>query len=79
MARIETVEITVEGRKKIVNADDPRATGGAQSGIPTREEISKMGKGEVVDWLDAHGVEGAKGKVADLRNQLARILYVDFD
>jgi len=38
-----------------------------------------MGKGEVVDWLDAHGVEGAKGKVADLRNQLARILYVDFD
>jgi hypothetical protein len=25
MARIPTVEITVDGRKKIVNADDPRA------------------------------------------------------
>lgn len=44
--------------------------------IPTRESIATMPKAEVVEWLDAHGVEGAKGKVADLRKTLTEIMFV---
>lgn len=49
----------------------------AKAGIPTREDIATMPKTEVVDWLEAHGVEGAKGKVADLRKSLTEIMYME--
>ena len=45
----------------------------------TREDIDAMRRAEVVDLLAAHGVEGATGKVADLRNWLKKIMFVEID
>ena len=42
----------------------------------TREDIANMPKSEVIDLLAAHGVEGATGKVADLREKLTAIMFV---
>jgi len=81
MARIKTVEITVNGRRKIVNADDPRAAGGArdETGIPSKSDIATMKKGDVIEWLEAHGVTGASGTVSELRDRLRRTMFVDAD
>lgn len=62
--RLPTVEITVGGRKKIVNADDPRA----------RMDVSKMGRPEVVARLQLLGIARPTGKVGDLRAQLETML-----
>lgn len=43
----------------------------------TREDIDKMPRKEVIEHLEAHGVEGATGKVSDLRNWLKQIMFVD--
>lgn len=43
----------------------------------TRDDIDKMPRAEVVEMLAAHGVEGATGKVADLREWLKRVMFVD--
>lgn len=45
--------------------------------LPTRDEIASMPKAEVVDWLQAHGVDEPKGKVSDLREELTRIMYME--
>ncbi len=45
--------------------------------IPSREEVAKMPKPELVEWLEAHGIEGPEGGVADLRKSLTSILYVE--
>lgn len=41
----------------------------------TREAIQKMSRKDVVQHLEAHGVEGATGKVSDLRNWLEKTIY----
>lgn len=46
-------------------------------GLPGKDEIASMKKDEVVSWLEAHGVEGPTGKVADLRVKLAEIMYME--
>lgn len=42
----------------------------------TREGIAKMAKAEVLELLEAHGVEGATGTVAELRAQLIAIMFL---
>lgn len=74
--RIPTVEIEVNGRKKIVNADDPRAAK-LKPGIPSKSDIATMKKADVVEWLEAHGVDAPDGKVLDLRKQLTQIMWAD--
>lgn len=71
MPRISTAEIAVNGRRKIVNADDPRAL--AQKGADdakgqglrkeegraeevTRTNLARMKRGDVLDMLEAHGI-----------------------
>lgn len=76
MARIPTVTITVNGRRKIVNADDPRARQDAAPGI-TREDIAAMPGPDLSDLLALHGVESAPRALADRRALLTRILFVE--
>ena len=57
------------GGYQIVSGQDAPA-------LPTRDEIAKMKKPQVVEWLEAHGVESPKGAVADLREALAEIMFV---
>lgn len=42
----------------------------------TPEAIDKMPRKDVIELLAVHGVEGASGKVADLRNWLKRAMFV---
>lgn len=42
----------------------------------TPEMIDTMPRKDVVDLLAMHGVEGATGKVADLRNWLKQVMFV---
>ena len=73
MGRIPTVEIEFEGRRKIVNADDPRAV----RKIPSKAEIAAMKKADVIEWLEAHGVEKPTGNLADLRDTLRATIYLE--
>lgn len=72
--RIPTAEIIVNGRKKIVNADDPRVTAGNEP--DPRAEIDGMKKADLVEMLEAHGAD-TSGKVADLRARLKNVMFVD--
>lgn len=45
--------------------------------LPTREEIAKMPKTEVISWLKAHGAEAPDGGVAELREELTAIMFAD--
>ncbi|GAA6196686.1 hypothetical protein NBRC116598_21300 [Pseudophaeobacter arcticus] len=55
-----------------------RAKGGEESmSAPTREDIDEMDRDGVIALLKAHGVEDAKGKIADLRKRLTSIMFVD--
>ncbi|MAM60857.1 hypothetical protein [Maritimibacter sp. UBA3975] len=62
---------------QIIDAIYAPKEGAAQVEHITREDIDKMPRKEVVDHLEAHGVEGATGKVSDLRNWLKQIMFVD--
>lgn len=42
----------------------------------TPDDIDQMSRKDVVEMLEAHGVEGATGKVADLRNWLKQVMFV---
>lgn len=44
---------------------------------PTRESIAAMPKAELVEWLQAHGVDAPKGTVPELRAALTAIMFVD--
>jgi hypothetical protein len=83
MARIPTKTITINGRSKIVNADDPRCGDGiqeekkAQEVIPSKSDIAGMKKADVVEWLEAHGVVDPAGSVADLRATLRKMIYLE--
>jgi hypothetical protein len=78
MPRIPTVEIEIDGRRKIVNADDPRAQVAEASEIPeSPEDIAKLKKPEVVMLLEAHdAVFDKTAKVDELREQLSAIMFV---
>jgi len=83
--QIPTAEIVVNGRRKIVNADDPRVTAHAEEkGLPeegrqevTRSTVARMKKAEVVDLLAAHGVTDTSGSLPALRNRLIAVMFVD--
>lgn len=47
--------------------------------LPTADDIAKMPKAELVEWLKAHGVDAPEGKVAELREVLTKIMFVDGD
>lgn len=47
------------------------------TGAPTREDIAKMSREDVVELLKAHGVEAPKGKLDDLRENLIAIMFMD--
>lgn len=40
------------------------------------DEIEDMRKGEVREWLVAHGVEDPPAKVADMKDMLKRVMFV---
>lgn len=85
--RLPTAEIVVNGRRKIVNADDPRVMDGQEAVEEkgraqevTRTDVARMKRAEVLDWLDAHGIAEAQleGKpVTELRSLLSAVLFVD--
>lgn len=43
----------------------------------TPESIDKMKRKDVVDLLEAHGVEGATGQLPDLRKWLKRTMFAE--
>lgn len=43
----------------------------------TREDIAKMPKAEVIEYLAAHGVDAPEGKLDDLRAQLVAIMFIE--
>lgn len=45
-------------------------------GIPSKSDIARMPKAEVIEWLEAHGVENPDGKVGFLRDKLTQIMFV---
>lgn len=46
-------------------------------GIPTKTDIARMPKAELVEWLEAHGVEAPEGTAAELREKLTAIMFAD--
>lgn len=42
----------------------------------TPDDIDTMKRADVIELLAAHGVEGATGKVSDLRNWLKRAMFL---
>jgi hypothetical protein len=54
------------------------ATPATQASIPTREDIREMRKGEVREWLEAHGAEVPKGRsIVEMRADLETLIYLD--
>ena len=48
------------------------------SGVPeSPDDIDDMRKGEVREWLEAHGVEDIPAKVADMKDLLKSIMFVE--
>ena len=78
--QIPTAEIVVNGRRKIVNADDPRVSNAKglqpQEEEITRESVDKMKRAQVVGLLEAHGAP-TDGKLPELRGRLRSIMFVD--
>ncbi len=71
-------ELRAKGLKIIDARFDPnRSDEEAPKPLPTREEIAKMPKPDLLEWLKAHGVEEPKGQVKDLRKRLTSIMFVD--
>jgi len=59
-------------RELAAKAEQPKAPS-----VPSREEIADMKRAEVKEWLAAHGVDDAKGNLAELRATLTKTLYTD--
>lgn len=78
MPRIPTAEITVNGKRKIVNADDPRALEPQTPDVPASpEDVAKLKRDDVVSFLEAHSVEFSKSaKVDELRALLIETMFV---
>lgn len=62
---------------KIVDARFAPKAEKAKPKLPTREDIATMKRADVIEWLQAHGVDHPKGAIADLRDALTRIMYAD--
>ncbi|KIC12863.1 hypothetical protein RA19_00200 [Leisingera sp. ANG-M1] len=70
------VELRGQGFKIIDARFDPdRKDGVAEQEPQSREEIAKLPKPAVVKWLKARGVEKPEGSVAELRDQLAELMF----
>ena len=41
------------------------------------EDIEDLRKGEVREWLEAHGVSDIPPKVADMKDMLKRVMFFD--
>lgn len=51
---------------------------GAETGdIPGKSDIAGMKRAELIEWLEAHGVDDPQGPVAELRDQLRAIMFMD--
>lgn len=50
--------------------------GAAAGEIPTADEIATMKRAQVVEWLQAHGVDSPTGRLPDLRATLERVIYL---
>lgn len=74
---METVKIKANTALgyKIINADDPRAV--APKSPLTRESIAAMKKAEIVELLEAHGVEKPAGPVAELRKRALSVVFLE--
>ena len=49
----------------------------ATSDIPDRDDIAAMPKGEVREWLEAHGADIPQGAtVSEMREMLTKIMFV---
>ena len=77
MPRIPTVEITVNGKRKIVNADDPRAQAPEAAKALTRDDIATMSGAELSDLLDMHGITDIPRKLDDRRALLTQAMFVE--
>jgi len=82
MGRVATAEIVVNGRRKIVNADDPRAQNGektmeeGRAEKVTRTDIARMSKADVAELLTMHGIDpDPKAKATDLRDMASRVIF----
>lgn len=83
--RVPTETIEVNGRRKTVNADDPRVADYAVSvGEPdlseqqpmTPDDIDAMDGGDLTELLEAHGVEDIPRRLDDRREMLKSIMFV---
>lgn len=46
--------------------------------IPSKSDVARMPKAEVIEWLEAHGADFPPGtSLAELRSALRRLLYVN--
>lgn len=86
MADIPTIKVVNEkarGGFMIINESDfdPDVHEPFEADAPaervTRESIARMRKSDVIDLLEAHGVEGATGSLKSLRERLIGVMFVD--
>ena len=42
----------------------------------TRQDISEMGKPDVVELLEAHGIDNPSGNLFELQSLLLRVMFV---
>lgn len=74
-------ELRKAGKTIIDAAFKPAGLVAEEAGEPapelTRESIAKMGRKDLVQHLEAHGVVGATGKIKDLRNWLTKTVFVE--
>lgn len=49
----------------------------SKSETPSKSDIAVMKKADIVEWLEAHGVDDPQGSVSDMRDQLRSIMFVD--
>lgn len=75
MADLVRIPANTKKGYKLVSADDPRA----QTPV-TREAIAKMKRGDVLEYLEAHGVSEAdcEGKrLPEIRALLSRVMFME--
>jgi len=50
----------------------------AKPTVPTNpDDIDQMGKGDVREYLEAHGVDDIPGKVGEMRDLLKQVMFAD--
>lgn len=81
--QIPTVKIKSGDGYAVINAEDfdPKTHTAVdeapKSDVPDRDAIATMPKGEVRDWLEAHGADVPKGATVDeMRAALVETMFV---